>query len=131
MRTKFLSMGKATIAVILVLLWLGTGIDTTVTMPDNAPVYLDDGARSYIALPCIEEWERRTGESFAFVHLGTAKEAHQLHYQPDQDCRDAGAFMEDNRSLTGHLLVKLGILPPMQHWWNRPYRTETGEVVQP
>jgi len=34
--------------------------------------------------------------------------------------------MPDDRSATGRFLVWLGLLPPLKHWWDMPYRTEDG-----
>jgi hypothetical protein len=31
--------------------------------------------------------------------------------------------------MSGMLLVKLGVLSPLQYWWDMPYRTEEGVVV--
>jgi hypothetical protein len=52
----------------------------------------------------------------------------QPQYAPDYDCRETGAFSQEGYSLTGLLLVKVGVLPPANHWWDRPYRTEDGVV---
>ncbi|MCK4945973.1 MAG: hypothetical protein KAS59_06900, partial [Alphaproteobacteria bacterium] len=52
-------------------------------------------------------------------------------YQSDSDCREAEGYFSKALSLSGMLLVKLGILVPKQHWWDQPYRTETGAVVYP
>ena len=100
-------------------------------MPGYAPVYLDDIAKTYIALPCMKEWQNRQSETLALVRLSKVSEAYKLKYKPDEVCRETGAFSEDDRSLTGLLLVKLGFLPPIRHWWDAPYRTEKGEVVYP
>jgi hypothetical protein len=117
--------------VVGLLLLAGLGIGSNASMPGYAAVYLDDEAKNYVALPCIGEWERRSGEKFAAVRLAKVSEARQLGYEPDAVCRESGAFAPHDRSLTGHLLVKLGVLSPIQHWWDVPYRTEEGKVVYP
>jgi hypothetical protein len=58
------------------------------------------------------------------LRLAKADDARQLQYKPDAACRETGAFAPDDRSLTGQLLVKLGVLSPLQHWWDAPYRNE-------
>jgi len=100
-------------------------------MPDYAAVYLDDVAKTYVALPCLKEWQNRRNQTLAMLRLNRASEAYALKYEPDEVCRETGAFSEDDRSLIGLLLVKLGILAPIQHWWDAPYRTEQGVVVHP
>jgi hypothetical protein len=100
-------------------------------MSGYAAVYLDDDAKTYIALPCLKEWQNRPSQSLAFLRLAPASKAISQGYKSDATCRETGAFVEDDRSLTGLLLVKLGILSPVRHWWDIPYRTEDGTVVQP
>jgi hypothetical protein len=97
-------------------------------MPKYAWVYVDDKAKTYIALPCMREWRRRAATKNAVVRLFDAGGARQLGYKPDTLCRDTGAFAPDDRSLTGSLLVKIGLLSPITHWWDMPYCTEDGLV---
>jgi hypothetical protein len=113
------------------LLLLGFGIGSSLPMPGYARVYLDDDAKTYIATPCLAGWQQQKSQTMSFLRLGTASEAIGLGYGSDRLCRETGAFVEDDRSLTGLLLEKVGILPPIRHWWDAPYRTEDGAVVQP
>jgi hypothetical protein len=113
------------------LLFVGLGIGGIDPMPGYAVVFLDDISKTYIALPCIEEWRSRPSNTIDLVRRGTASEAAGLKYDPDKNCRETGAFADAGRSLTGLLLVKLGILPPVRHWWDAPHRTEEGGVVWP
>jgi hypothetical protein len=122
---------RTAFAVAAALLLLGFGVASNVPMPGYAAVYLDDDAKAYIALPCLSEWQQRPSQRLVFLRLSTASEAIRLGYKSDAACRERDAFMEDDRSLSGLLLVKLGILSPIRHWWDRPYRTEDGKVVQP
>lgn len=124
--TKLVSLLQRAGLIMVLLFAAGFGIETLVTIPDYAVVYLDDAANTYIALPCFEEWRTRLGD--AFVRRGKVSDAKKLHYRLDDNCREAGGYIDDGRSLSGLLLVKLGILPPKQHWWDRPYRTEEGLV---
>src|SRR5215472_1717221 len=84
------------IAVLLVV--IGFVIDTEDTMPPYAVVYLDDTTKTYIALPCIEEWRSRPTQQVDIVRRGTAGAARQLGYKVDEKCRDAGGYIEDGRS---------------------------------
>ena len=99
------------------------GSKSVVEMPGYAAVYLDDARKTYIAPPCIEDWRSRRGADFAVARLSKASEAKAMHYKLDDDCRKAGGYVDEDRSLSGLLLVRMGILPPKEHWWNRPYRT--------
>lgn len=101
---------KFTAALIGVLLMIGFGIGSSKGMPDYAQVYVNDAAKTYLAPPCI-----KTTVSFRLV---TAGEARTLGYRPDGKCRDAGAFMQDDRSLTGTFLQTVGVLKPIPSRWN-------------
>jgi hypothetical protein len=89
---------------------LGLGISTTKTMPDHAWILVDDVKRVYIAQPCASEGNQ--------LRLTTVREAYELKYKPDEDCRNSGGFVSDGRSLTGLLLQKIGLLRPLPKRWN-------------
>lgn len=55
-------------------------------------------------------------------------EAERLRYGPDHQCNETGVFNQDGPSLTGLLLIKLGVLSAPKYWWDMPYRTEDGIV---
>lgn len=131
MRNKVLNALKVGVFGVGALLFVGLGIRTSGSMPGYAAVYLDDVERTYIGLPCIEEWHRRPDTAMAVVRLSTAAEAWSLRYEPDYECRETGAFVGSDSSLTRGLLVKLGLLSPPQQWWDAPYRNEAGEVTWP
>jgi hypothetical protein len=81
-------------------------------MPDNALVLLDDQTKTYFSPICAtkEKKERRAS---------TAAEAQRLKYKPDKKCRDESGFSQDTRSLSGRLMERLGMLPPLPSRWNR------------
>ena len=112
------------------LMFVFFGQGTITTIPDYAAVYLDDGAKTYIALPCALGGSYQTLVSNP-ARLSTKKEARSLRYKPDDIFRNTGAFALEDRSLIGRLLVEWGILPPITHWWDRPYKTEDGQTVYP
>jgi hypothetical protein len=114
-------------AIVGVLFLGGFGIDSMATVPGYAVVFLDDDAKTYFAPQCAEEWQHRPGTG-RHARRSTVAEATRLGYKSDAPCRETGAFAEDDRSLSGLLLVKLGILPPYVHWWDKGYRTEAGNV---
>jgi hypothetical protein len=125
------SILKLVLGLAAFLLLLGLSIGSTVTMPDYAIVFLDDENKTYVALPCVDEWRNRPSTTFAVVRRATAGEARRLNYQPDGNCRDEGGFVGEGRSLAGMVFVRLGLLPPLPQWWDAPYRTEDGTVVWP
>ena len=95
-------------------------------MPDYAVVYIDDDTKTYIALPCVKNWldEHSAPEISYDLRRSKAMEARQLKYKLDDDCRDTGVLSEPD--LSGLLFEKLGILRPIRHWWDMPFRTENG-----
>ena len=123
---------KATVVAVAVCLVAGTGIQTSIPMPSYAVLMLDDMDRTYLAPSCIDEWQRRPSVSFAILRRSTVNEARQNNYKPDPICRETGAFVEDGPSLTGIVLMKIGIpWPTQRYWWDAPYRTEDGAVAHP
>jgi hypothetical protein len=129
--TKLKTATQWVLVAALMAMIVAFGLGTIDTMPDYAPVYLDDLTHTYLALPCLEEWQHRQSHQPAMLRLARANEAFLLSYAADDTCRNSGAFAEDGRSAAGLLFVRLGILPPARHWWNMPYRNEEGAVVQP
>jgi len=81
------------------------------SMPDNAVVLLDDQNHMYVSPLCGQQEDK-------VYRATTAAEARQLKYKPDKKCRDKGGFSQEYRSLTGNLLVRLGMLPPVPSRWN-------------
>jgi hypothetical protein len=122
---------RITIGGAAVLLAIGFAITSIQLAPSYAVVFIDDASKTYIALPCIDEWQRRDAKSVDIVRRGTMGDAITLGYKKDVGCREAGGFQEDGRSLSGFLLERIGILSPLEHWWDKPYRTEDGKVVYP
>lgn len=122
---------KTALAAAGLLLLVGFGIKVDVSMPAYAAVYLDDAARTYIALPCLEEWQSRPAKTVAILRLSSAGEAYKLGYSPDDGCRNQGALVSNDGSLSSRTLVRLGLLSPAKHWWDAPYRNELGVVVYP
>jgi hypothetical protein len=123
---------QAAIGVVLFLvLLIGFGISTEKTLPGYAPVYLDDLNKVYLAVPCLEGWQRRESKHVDAVRLGTAEEATRLKYNPDDICRNEGWFVGEDKSLIRYWLEEHGILTARQEWWDKPFRTEDGKVVYP
>jgi hypothetical protein len=117
------------LALVGMLAYLGGGVTSIVSVPGYAVVYLDDVHKTYLSLPCLDDWKRRPTQTIDTLRQALRRDAYKLGYQMDEDCRNAGGFSEDDRSAAGLVLEKLGILSPLEHWWDRPYRTEDGRVV--
>ena len=79
-------------------------------MPDNAILLVDRTRGVYLAPPCVEAPER-------YVQLSAA-EARRRGLRPEPNCRESGAFGQEDRSLSGALLQRLGLLGPIPSRWN-------------
>jgi hypothetical protein len=119
------------LGIVALLALIGFVVGSIDPMPSYAIVYLDDTTKTYIALPCVEEWRSRPTHQVDIIRRDTAGDARKLGYKVDDKCRDAGGYTEDGRSLAGLTLVWLGLLPPLTHWWDQPYRTEDGSIIYP
>jgi hypothetical protein len=128
---KALDFFKVAIVFVGLLFGAGFGISSMEMAPSYAVTFVDDATKTYITLPCLREWQSRRGDTLALARRSTLGEAVGLGYKSDEKCRGAGGLYEDGRSLSGLLLVKVGILAPVRHWWDAPYRTEDGAVVRP
>ncbi len=101
---------QAAVMGIVVLLCIGFGIGSSKTMPKNVIILLDHTNKQYLAPVCVLD---PSSYSVATVH-----EAYDLDYHPNPECRDQGAFVQEERSLSGILFEKLGLLRPLQSRWN-------------
>lgn len=113
------------------LFYIGFGIGSEETIPPYARVYLDDDTKTYFSLPCLEEWQRRQTATLSFADLSTYGQAIALKYTPDPICREAGGFRGRPSSLSRMILEKVGVLSPLEQWWDKPYRDEQDNVVFP
>ena len=80
-------------------------------MPDNAIVLLDEQNHTYVSPICADKGKKDYRQS-------RAAEARKLNYAPDKKCQSAGGFRQEQRSITGKYLVRLGMLPPLPSRWN-------------
>lgn len=134
---------KGIAAVLVALVFIGFGIGTSRSMPDSAVLYVNEETKTYLSPPCFDAvkqeaeaiTEKMAGASieehknnpkqlvdmFNFLgssRLTTKAEIRRMPYKPDTECRDAGGFMQDGRSLSGLLLEYVGLLPPLPSRWN-------------
>lgn len=99
------------VIILIFTLLAGFFIVPTRTMPDNAVVLLDDQNHSYLSPICAKPEKKE-------YRVARAAEARQLNYEPDKKCREGAGFNQEGRSITGNLLVRLGLLPPLPSRWN-------------
>ena len=102
---------KLIVGLLVSLLIFGFVVQTSRDMPPNAILYVSDYKKKYFAPPCLE--------SCASYRLTTAKEVRELGYSPDKDCRDRVGFPQPDRSFTGHLFQRIGLLKPLPSRWNK------------
>jgi hypothetical protein len=108
------SMSDTIRFVVLILMFTflaGFYIVPTRDMPDNALVLLDDQHKTYFSPSCAHE--KKT------LRPATAAEVRRLKYEPDKACREKTGFSQDSRSLSGKLMERLGLLPPLPSRWNK------------
>ena len=90
----------------------GFFIVPTRTMPDHAIVLLDDQNHTYLSPVCAKKEKKEYRQS-------RAAEARKLKYEPDKECLSKAGFSQDDRSLTGRVCERMGMLPPLPSRWNK------------
>ena len=89
---------------------LGFGITTSIDAPPGALVQVDAASRTYFAPPC-----RQISSGLGITTLENAR---KLGFSPDARCLELGGFVQRNRSASGQLLEKFGLLAPLPGRWN-------------
>lgn len=102
-----------------VLLLLGTGIDETESMPENADVFIVN--KEYVGLPTMLDM-KAVNPRIKYTKM-TAKEARSKGYPPNEQSKNNGDFHGEWHSLTYSFFQKIGILPKDPRWgkdgkWN-------------
>ena len=100
----------ASIGAAAALFGLGFGIARSIDAPPGALVQVDAASKTYFAPPC-----RQISSGLG---LTTLENARKLGFAPDARCLEIGGFVQPDRSLSGHLLEKLGLLAPLPSRWN-------------
>jgi hypothetical protein len=74
---KYVSIALATVAAMAM---IGFGIGSIDLMPSYAVVFLDDTNKTFIALPCIDEWRSGPTQTVDLVtHIARADRRAQAH----------------------------------------------------
>lgn len=102
--------GAGAIAVALFL--AGFGIETLSVVPDNAVLYVDAEHRTYLSPPCVPPARR------AALTTIRNRDVSQRRLAPDRECANAGGFVQPDRSVSGLLLERVGVLPHLASRWN-------------
>ena len=104
---------KATSLLLLFFFFIGFGVGVSKSPPKHAIVFVDSTEKTYFAPPCVKALDERTT-----LMESTIGKVYNLKLNPDPECRDTGAFLQGARSLSGQLLVKIGVLEALKSRWN-------------
>ena len=96
---------------LLVLSFVGFGIGReTVISSSNAIVVANEKDNTYSSLPCVPDVH---GNGLKDRWIMRLEEARIIGLKPDPNCINEGGFIQEERSLSGHILELAGILPPI------------------
>jgi len=101
------------LALIGILVFLAFAISSSKPPPKNTLVFVDNDKHTYIAPPCVTAQKDWTQYSRM-----TIERADKLGFKPDPACTKYGVFEQQNRSLGGLALEKIGILKPLPSRWD-------------
>ena len=110
---QFVPFLKLTSLLLLFFFFIGFGVGVSKSPPKHAIVFVDSAEKTYFAPPCVKALGERTT-----LMESTIGKVYNLKLNPDPECRETGAFLQDARSLSGQLLVKIGVLEPLKAGWN-------------
>ena len=112
---KFKALGRYIGVTLLLLFFLGFYIRVDPHLiPDNATVFVDDDERTYYSPACLSL------EDTYILRLVTIRQARNLDYDSDRNCRNQGGFvLGTDRSLTFSILESLGFWYPLPNRWNK------------
>lgn len=118
----------------IVVVLLGSAIETSESMPDNAIVYADNISKTYYGKPSFENklatlddnspfdlaFKYTKDKSIRKMSVGAARQA---DYQPDKASVNNGDFIGETHSLIYVFFQRVGLLPRQPRWnpdgtWN-------------
>jgi hypothetical protein len=109
--------------IVVILIIIGFQIKPITGSPDNALLFFNDETKEYYAPPCLMEIGYNDIESiYNFGRLNNIRVA--IHkdvvspYKPNVECRDNSGFFQEERSLSGMLLEKIGLFSKTKSRWN-------------
>jgi hypothetical protein len=96
------------------------GIETIATMPNYAPVVVDDESKTILAYQCIGDWVGRIPVPVGELRPSTVGSAFLPGYNYDEDCNNTGVFDPDGPNLGEGVLIHFGLWPKPKYWWDDP-----------
>ena len=109
----FVTVPNLTFLLLLFFFSIGFGVGVSKSAPKHAIVFVNSAKKTYFAPPCVKTLDERTT-----LTESTIGKVYKLKLNPDPECRETGAFLQDARSPSGQLLVKIGVLKPLKSRWN-------------
>ena len=100
----------ASIGAAAALFGLGFGIAPSIDAPPGALVQVDAASKTYFAPPC-----RQISSALGVTTLDNAR---KLGFSPDARCLELSGFVQRDRSVSGQLLEKFGLLAQLPSRWN-------------
>jgi hypothetical protein len=115
----YLKIGAVVIAIALI---AGAQIGTRTSVPPDAIVYADDGARTIVAPQCREIWQRFSSRPGAQLRKTVYSQLQARGYVPNKNCAQLGAFEQPGPTWTRFLFIKTGLIPEPHYWWNQGHK---------
>ena len=110
-----LKIGAVILAIALI---LGAQIGTRLSVPPDAVVYADDGARTIVAPQCRQIWQRFSARPSSELRRTVYAQLQARGYVPEKNCRALGAFEQQGPTWTGILFEKIGLVAERRYWWD-------------
>ncbi|HRY13452.1 MAG TPA: hypothetical protein P5309_07750 [Syntrophomonadaceae bacterium] len=96
---------------------IGTTVDITYHVPENAVVYADQANGIYYAPPYIDNNRYPGSLDVSSLKAMSVAECRQLNIKPDPVCVEQGYFKEYD-TVTHIVKAKAGLAEPKQSRWN-------------
>lgn len=104
---------SAGLVLFCIFVFLVFGISTRKAPPGNAIVFVDNDTHTYIAPPCVtaqKDWRHYSRM--------TLDQAEKLDLKPNTACNAHKVFEQEDRSVGGLVLEKIGLLKPLPSRWD-------------
>ena len=100
---------------IILLIGLGSYIDTVIAPPPHAQMYVNADEKVYVSVPCAANYpEKYANRKFT---RALTKDI-PSDFKPSRECREASGFNQEGRTLNGKILEAIGFLGPLRSRWN-------------
>lgn len=120
---NFVKGGFALVGLALV---VGLSLDSFKVTPENAIIYIDPTKKLYYSPLCVHGKTPTSMEQllalefpeFMELDAGRYRDIAEKDYQTPNECKGLTYWFQENRSMTGNLFQKVGILKPLPNRWN-------------